>query len=89
MAAASGTSEIVGYIAGTLTTVAFLPQLITVWKRRSAKDLSWFYLLTFTAGISFWLTYGIILSELPIILANAITLGLVAVIMFFKWKFHQ
>jgi MtN3 and saliva related transmembrane protein len=81
-------SELIGYIAGTLTTLAFLPQLITVWKRKSAKDLSWFYLFTFAVGISFWLTYGLMLSELPIILANVVTLALVLFIMFFKWKFH-
>lgn len=79
-------SEVVGYIAGTLTTVAFLPQLVTVCRRKSAKDLSWFYLFTFTIGISGWLTYGLMLKELPIILANAITLGLVGAIMVVKWR---
>lgn len=63
-----------GFAAGTLTTIAFWPQLRRTWKTRSADDLSLGMLLTFTTGVVLWLLYGIYLHALPIIVANAITL---------------
>jgi MtN3 and saliva related transmembrane protein len=68
--------ETVGLLAGTLTTISFMPQLIRIWKRRSADDISYAALLCFMAGISFWIWYGASLHSLPIVLTNAVTLGL-------------
>jgi len=61
-----------GFAAGTLTTIAFWPQLRRAWKTRSADDLSLGMLLTFTTGVVLWLLYGICLHALPTIVANAI-----------------
>ena len=60
-----------------MTTVAFLPQLVRVYRRKSAKDLSYGYLFVFTLGIVLWLGYGIVLRDSPLIIANAVTLALV------------
>ena len=49
----------VGYAAGTLTTIAFFPQVLHVWKTKRADDLHWGMLLMFTVGILLWLSYGI------------------------------
>ena len=62
-----------GLLAGTLTTIAFLPQVIRVWKSKSTKDLSLVMLGTFTTGVFCWLIYGLMIDSLPIILANAVT----------------
>jgi MtN3 and saliva related transmembrane protein len=62
-----------GLLAGTLTTIAFLPQVIRTWKSKSTKDLSLAMLGTFTTGVLFWLIYGLMIDSLPIILANAVT----------------
>lgn len=62
-----------GLLAGTLTTVAFVPQVIRTWKSKSAKDLSLAMLGTFTAGVVCWMVYGVMIDSLPIILANSIT----------------
>jgi MtN3 and saliva related transmembrane protein len=74
---------ILGLAAGTLTTIAFLPQLIKTWQSRSAKDLSFSWLVTFTAGICLWTIYGICIRSLPVILSNSITLVLTLIILFF------
>jgi MtN3 and saliva related transmembrane protein len=65
---------ILGITAGTLTTVAFIPQLAKALKSKSTGDLSWGMVLTFTIGVLLWLIYGIWIDSLPVILANAMTL---------------
>ncbi len=74
----------IGYIAGTLTTISFLPQLIKTWRCRSAREISWGLLLVFAAGVSFWLIYGLELRSAPIIVANVATLILVLLILGLK-----
>lgn len=78
---------LVGLTAGTLTTVAFLPQLLKTWRSRSAKDMSMSWLVSFSAGIFLWLVYGILIQSFPVILTNAVTLILTLVILFFKLRF--
>lgn len=80
-------AEIVGYVAGFLTTVAFVPQVTKVWKSRSAKDLSLKAFFAFTVGVGLWLVYGILLKELPMVVWNSVTLLLAGAILAMKWKF--
>lgn len=79
----------VGYAAGTLTTVAFLPQVLHVWKTKSADDLHWGMLLIFTVGILLWLLYGISLRLMPVILPNAVTLALQGAIISLKLRYAR
>lgn len=65
--------EILGFVAGSLTTIAFLPQLIKIIKTKEVKDLSLFMYLIFCFGVALWLIYGIYHKSLPIIIFNAIT----------------
>ncbi|KAF0138733.1 MAG: Cystinosin/ERS1p repeat protein [Rhodospirillaceae bacterium] len=76
----------IGYIAGLLTTIAFLPQVIKTWRSRSARDLSLAMLLIFTTGVFCWLLYGIAINRWPIIIPNVITFALTSTILFFKVK---
>jgi len=80
----------IGYVAGTLTTISFLPQLIKTWRCKSAKEISWVMLLAFAAGVTLWLLYGIWLRSAPIIVANAATFALVVLILVLKvyYYFH-
>ena len=82
-------NQILGLIAGGLTTVAFLPQVIKTWKSKSAKDLSLAMFFVFALGTLLWLIYGIIIQQLPIILANSITLALASVLLYFKVRFKD
>ena len=61
----------IGYLAATLTTLAFIPQVLHTWRLRSAGGISVGMYIVFTIGIALWL-----LGAWPIILANAITLAL-------------
>jgi len=79
----------IGLLAGALTTISFMPQLMRIWRRKSASDISYAALLAFIAGISFWLWYGIGISSLPIILANGITLALNLGILTLKLVHHE
>lgn len=77
-------NEIIGYAAASLTTVSFLPQAIKVIQTRDTKSISLTMYILFSVGVCTWLVYGILINNLPIILANAITLSLASVILYFK-----
>ena len=76
-----------GFIAGILTTVAFIPQVIKIWKSKHARDISLGMFAIFSSGVLLWLFYGIQIGALPVILSNAITLGLSLTILVFKIKY--
>lgn len=78
---------ILGLVAGTLTTLAFLPQLFKIWQTKSAKDISFNTLIIFNTGIFLWLLYGLYLNALPIILANLFTLIFNMIIVWLKIKY--
>lgn len=78
-----------GLLAGTLTTIAFVPQVLKTWRSRSAEDLSLGMFSLFTVGIALWLVYGFWIQALPLILTNTITLGLAATLLFFKLRFGR
>ncbi|MEO1377504.1 MAG: SemiSWEET transporter [Cyanobacteria bacterium J06635_10] len=80
---------IVGLLAATLTTSAFLPQMIKTWQTKSAKDVSYAMLITFITGVFLWLIYGILRQDMAIILANAFTLLFNLTILYLKIKYGK
>jgi MtN3 and saliva related transmembrane protein len=81
--------DIFGFIAGTLTTIALVPQVWRLFKLKSAQEISLPFTLMFLFGGIFWLTYGIMLAQLPLIFANAISLVLVSLMLFAKLKWGR
>lgn len=79
----------IGFVAGTLTTIAFLPQLQRTWRTKSADDMSLAMLLIFTTGVFLWLIYGLYLTAWPIIVTNAITFILTLTILALKLKYRK
>lgn len=79
--------DIVGSIAAALTTLAFVPQVVKIWRSRSATDISLPMYVVFTIGVAMWLIYGLLLGALPIIIANCATLvlALSVVVMKLRW----
>ena len=73
-----------GLVAGVLTTAAWLPQIARTRRSRSADDLSWPYLLVFSAGVSLWLLYGVLADDVPVLAANAVTIVLVGLLLGLK-----
>jgi MtN3 and saliva related transmembrane protein len=80
---------VLGLVAGALTTIAFLPQMMRTWQTKSANDFSYSMLITFNTGIFLWLIYGIYLKALPIIIANALTLVFNLIILWLKIKYRK
>jgi MtN3 and saliva related transmembrane protein len=76
-----------GLVAGALTTVAFVPQVVHAWRTRCTRDLSLAMLLVLGAGVSLWIVFGVLTASLPIVAANALTLILIAAILVAKAKY--
>ncbi len=73
-----------GYVAGALTTLSFLPQVVRSARARSAAGLSWLWLVCFGAGVGAWLVYGIARSDPALIAANSATLLAVLVLVWLR-----
>jgi MtN3 and saliva related transmembrane protein len=81
--------DVLGIAAGSLTTIAFVPQIVRIVRTRSAHDISWWMFGIFCTGIALWLWYGIRLDALPLILANVVTLALALAILVLKWRYGR
>ncbi len=79
---------ILGLVAGTLTTLSFLPQLLKAWKSRSTHDISIGMFSMLAAGVLLWLVYGLVTADIPVTVANAITLVFVALILVLKLRYR-
>ncbi|UHQ19463.1 SemiSWEET transporter [Lysobacter sp. KIS68-7] len=76
--------EWTGYVAATLTTVAFLPQTLKTLRTKDTRGISLRMYVVFTAGVAMWLWYGFVLQSWPMILANVVTLILSTSILVMK-----
>ena len=79
---------IIGLIGAILTTIGFLPQMIKVIQTKQTRDISLGMYIIMIIGAVFWLTYGIILSSIPIIFANSISFVFVLIILIMKIKYN-
>ena len=77
-------SNIIGYFAAFLTTVAFIPQAYQSWKTRDLSGISLPMYTLFTSGVTLWLVYGFYFDSMPIVIANAITLVLSTIVLTLK-----
>ena len=82
------TIVIVGYIAGALTTLSFVPQVLRSWRLKETRDLSLAMLLLFALGVSLWAIYGFWIMSWPIIAANSITLIFILFLLWLKFRYH-
>jgi MtN3 and saliva related transmembrane protein len=81
--------EAIGILAGTLTTIAFVPQVYKTYRSKSAKDLSLGMFLIFFTGVVCWLLYGIIIHNWPIIISNFFVVLLSATLLSFKFIYKD
>ena len=79
--------NLLGFVAGVLTTAAFVPQVLKIWKTRSARDISLAMYTVFTTGVVLWLVYGVALGSVPIIVANVFTLALALAVLLMKLRY--
>jgi MtN3 and saliva related transmembrane protein len=85
------TGELIGYTAAVLTTVAYVPQAIKIYKTKKTNDISMGMFILISTGVLLWLVYGIIIGSIPMILANFITfiLSLYIFIMKIKLEYYK
>ena len=76
-----------GLAAAGLTTFSFLPQVIKAFRTKHTKDLSLPMLIMLVAGVALWMIYGFIISNIPLILANTISLIGMVVLLILKVKY--
>lgn len=81
-------TELIGYLAAALTTLAFIPQVLHTRRLRSAAGVSLGMYAVFTCGVALWLVYGLLLGAWPLILANGATLVLALSILAMKFRYR-
>lgn len=81
------TLDALGLVAGAMTTAAFVPQVVRVWRTRSTGDISLAMFLLLSVGVILWLIYGLAIGSTPVIAANAATLLLSLAILTAKVRF--
>jgi MtN3 and saliva related transmembrane protein len=79
-------ADLIGSAAGTLTTIAFIPQVLKAWRTQSVEDLSLGMLLAFTTGVALWVLYGIATKALPLVVTNGATLFLALILLGMKLR---
>ena len=79
-------ADLIGSAAGTLTTVAFIPQVVRAWRTKSVQDLSFWMLLAFTTGVCLWTVYGYVTHAMPLIITNGITFVLAFMLLAMKTR---
>jgi MtN3 and saliva related transmembrane protein len=79
--------SLIGLIAGTCTTISFLPQVIKTIRMKETKDISLSMYIVLATGILLWTIYGILRADVPVILANAISFVLAVTILIFKLRY--
>lgn len=77
-------ANLIGFVAAILTTIAFVPQVIKVFRTRSTRDVSIGMYAFFTTGVATWFCYGVMIGSWPVMAANAVTLVLAGMVLVMK-----
>ena len=81
--------ESLGFVAGALVTCSLIPQIIRVFRLRSAREISMLFTTLLLLGLILWLTYGVFFRLIPVILWNAVGIILVVVLLYAKLKYGR
>lgn len=78
-----------GLMAGTLTTLSFIPQVLKIWQSKSGRDVSYGMFFMFSIGVALWLFYGWLIGATPIVVSNSLTLILAGAIIVMKFTYAK
>jgi MtN3 and saliva related transmembrane protein len=78
---------LMGLVAAALTVVAFFPQLMKVWRTKSTRDISLGMFSLFSFAVFLWFVYGLLISNLPVVVANLLVFVQAFIILMFKLKY--
>lgn len=81
------TTTVLGFVAAILTTSSFLPQALKTIQTKNTSGISLFMYSLFSLGTLMWLIFGWYSNNLPIMVANAVTLIFAVIVLFYKIKF--
>jgi len=81
--------EYLGFAAGAITTISFLPQVIRVFRLKSAREISMLFTTLLLLGLIAWLAYGILRGLTPVIVSNAVAAAFVAPLLYAKLKYGK
>jgi MtN3 and saliva related transmembrane protein len=79
--------EIIGFLAGTFTTLALVPQVAKAWKTKLTRDISLAWILVLSTGIFLWMIYGILIGSRPLFLTNTVGLVMAITLLLLKIKY--
>jgi MtN3 and saliva related transmembrane protein len=82
-------SDLLGWLAATLTTAAFVPQAWRTYRTRDVSGISLRMYGMITLGVALWLAYGIVLQEAPMIVANSLGLLLACAVLVMKLRYGK
>jgi len=80
---------ILGIIAGVLTSISMLPQLIKVLKEKNAENLSWIMLTILILGLGLWVWYGVLKDDIPIIISNSFAVAINLILFASYWIYKK
>jgi len=78
----------IGLLGAFVSTTSMFPQILRVWRTKSAKDISLAMFLIMVVSVSIWLTYGVLSYDLPIVASNVVVFGQAVTMLTFKWKYR-
>lgn len=78
---------ILGLMAGLLTTLASIPQIIKSWKTRKTRDISTPWIVLTASGVFLWLFYGFLARDIPLMAANSVSIVLLLSLLVMKLRF--
>ena len=82
-------TDMLGYAAGAITSLTFLPQVVKTWKEKSAKDVSLMMFIIAAINEVMWIVYGALLDNWVIILTNAIVLAMSLTMIWLKLRYNK
>mgnify|MGYP001322984474 FL=1 len=82
-------ADILGYAAGAVTAITFLPQVVKTWKEKSAKDISLYMFLIAFVNEIMWLVWGLMIDNMVVILTNAVMLVMSGIMIGLKLKYNH
>ncbi len=81
--------ELIGFVGGFLTTMGMIPQVLRLFRLKSAHEISLIFSLLFVLGITCWLSYGIVRGLMSVIVWNAVSLALGCAMLYAKFKWGR
>lgn len=82
-------TESLGLIAGALATCSVIPQVVRIYRLKSAHEISMVFTTMLLCGLALWMVYGIFLKLTPVVVWNSIGVGVMASLMYAKFKYGR